>query len=107
MSETQGPGRDPGTRLALLEERVRTLENGQQKEAEFREGYYADQKGRIKHDAELEVKISAIDEKLDKLVRWQEAQQEKPGKRWETLAEKSLWAVAAAVIAFLLGRLGL
>lgn len=107
MSETQGPGRDPGTRLALLEERVRTLETGQRKEAEFRGSYYADQRNRIKRDAELEVKISAMDEKLDKLVEWQEAQREKPGKRWETLAEKSLWAVAAAVIAFLLGRLGL
>ena len=32
---------------------------------------------------------------------------DKPGKRWEALVEKALWAVAAAVIAFLLGRVGL
>jgi len=32
---------------------------------------------------------------------------DKPGKRWEALVEKALWAVCAAVIAFLLGRLGL
>ena len=32
---------------------------------------------------------------------------EKPGKRWESMVEKALWAVCAAVIAFLLGRLGL
>lgn len=31
----------------------------------------------------------------------------KPGKRWEGLVEKALWAVCAAVIAFLLGRVGL
>lgn len=31
----------------------------------------------------------------------------KPGKRWEGLAEKAIWAVAAAVIAFLLARIGL
>ena len=31
MSETQNPGQDPGTRLALLEERLRALETGQQK----------------------------------------------------------------------------
>jgi len=31
----------------------------------------------------------------------------KPGKRWEALADKVIWSVAAAVIAFLLGRMGL
>ncbi len=31
----------------------------------------------------------------------------RPGKRWEGLADKTLWAVWAAVVAFLLGRLGL
>ena len=31
----------------------------------------------------------------------------KPAKRWENLAEKALWAVCAAVITFLLARLGL
>lgn len=32
---------------------------------------------------------------------------EKPGKRWETMVDKIVWAVLAAVIAFLLGRIGL
>ena len=32
---------------------------------------------------------------------------DKPGKRWESIVEKAIWAVAAAVIAFLLGRVGL
>ncbi len=31
----------------------------------------------------------------------------KPGQRWESLVEKAIWAVAAAVIAFFLARLGL
>ena len=31
----------------------------------------------------------------------------KPAKRWEGLAEKILWAVCAAVIAFLLAQVGL
>ena len=30
-----------------------------------------------------------------------------PGKRWEGLVEKALWAVVAAIIAFLLARIGL
>ena len=32
---------------------------------------------------------------------------EKPAKRWDTLVEKVVWAVAAAVISFLLARMGL
>lgn len=31
----------------------------------------------------------------------------KPGQRWENLVDKVLWAVAAAVIAFLLAKIGL
>ena len=32
---------------------------------------------------------------------------EKPGKRWEAIVDKVIWAVLAAVIAFMLGRIGL
>lgn len=32
---------------------------------------------------------------------------EKPGKRYDGLVDKAVWAVLAAVIAFLLGRIGL
>lgn len=31
----------------------------------------------------------------------------RPGKRWEAAVEKALWAVLAAVIAFMLGQIGL
>lgn len=32
---------------------------------------------------------------------------DKPGKRWDAIVDKAIWAVCAAVIAFLLGRMGL
>lgn len=32
---------------------------------------------------------------------------EKPGKRWEGIVDKAIWAVCAAVIAFILARVGL
>jgi hypothetical protein len=48
-----------------------------------------------------------MDEKLDKLLSWQEEQRSKPVKRWDTLVDKVVWAVVAAVIAFFLGRAGL
>lgn len=31
----------------------------------------------------------------------------KPAKMWESLVEKAIWAVAAAVVGFLLARIGL
>lgn len=55
----------------------------------------------------LETKLDSIDEKLDELSATVKALVDKPAKRWESLVEKVLWAVVAAVIAFLLGRVGL
>ena len=58
--------------------------------------------------------FQAILEKLDGLTQKHDALnaklselEAKPGKRWEALAEKALWAVCAAVIAFLLAKIGL
>ena len=31
----------------------------------------------------------------------------KPGKRWDAIVDKIVWAVLAALIAFMLGRIGL
>lgn len=87
--------------------RIEALEDGQQREEKFRKAYYEERESRIERDVRLDAKISEMDKKLDKVVAWQEAQQAKPGKRWEGLVEKALWAVAAAVIAFLLAKIGL
>lgn len=32
---------------------------------------------------------------------------EKPGKRWDTMVDKIVWAVLAAVVAYILGSVGL
>ena len=48
-----------------------------------------------------------MDGKLDELTVMVRDLTGRAGKRWESLADKALWAVCAAVIAFLLGRVGL
>ena len=48
-----------------------------------------------------------IMEKLDTLTRKVDALEAGPGRRWNGLTEKAAWAVCAAVIAFLLGGIGL
>ena len=44
--------------------------------------------------------VEALSGKVDTL-------DSKPGKRWDAIVDKAVWAVLAAVIAFLLGRIGL
>ena len=54
-----------------------------------------------------ENKLDTILKRLDELAEKVDSLEAKPAKRWEGLVEKAVWAVCAAVIAFLLGRLGL
>lgn len=52
-------------------------------------------------------RYDAILKKLDEVTAVVKTLEAKPGKRWESIVEKAIWAVAAAVIAFLLARIGL
>ena len=56
------------------------------------------------HQTEAITGIKADINKLDGKV---ELLEHKPGKRWESLAEKAVWALCAAVIAFVLSHIGL
>ena len=53
-------------------------------------------------DPSREVKedVSRLDGKVDALEL-------KPGKRWESIVDKIIWAVAGAIIAFVLARIGI
>lgn len=48
----------------------------------------------------MNTSVDTLTGKVDKL-------EEKPAKRWDSIVDKVIWAVLAAVIAFALGRLGL
>lgn len=56
------------------------------------------------HQTEAMARIESNVEKLDGKV---EALEKKPGKKWESITEKVLWALIAAAIGFILARLGL
>lgn len=93
--------------LALLEQRVETLEEADKKHVEFRKEYYKDREDRIYRDAQLDIKINSINENIAKLVTWQEAQQSKPAKRWEGIVDKAITALAAALVGFALAQIGI
>lgn len=54
--------------------------------------------------AEKQDRVAESVERLDGKV---EALESRPGKRWDSIVDKTIWAVLAAIIAFTLGRLGL
>ncbi len=95
------------TRLTMLESKVKSLESGQNREEEFRRTYYEDREARIKRDAELDGKLSAIGEDLGEVKTWVTEQQRKPGKRLDGLIEKTVSLLVAAIVGFLLARIGL
>lgn len=60
-----------------------------------------------KAEAARNEQYKQIMEKLDQLLEWQEAQQKKPQAFVDDLKGKAIWAVLAAVITFILARVGL
>lgn len=93
--------------VTRLEMRVEALEKWQEGSREFHENFYNWQRQQIARDAKLDEQLKTVGEKLDKLVTWQEAEQGKSGRRWDSLVEKVVGLVAAAVVGFLLAKIGL
>lgn len=54
--------------------------------------------------AEKQEQVADTVDKLDGKVT---AMEQKPAKRWDSLVDKIIWAIVAAVIGFLLARIGL
>lgn len=54
-----------------------------------------------------DAQYETILDKLDSLNEKVEALEAKPGKRWDGLVDKIIWAVGGAVVAFLLAKVGL
>lgn len=48
----------------------------------------------------MNTSVVSLTNKVDKM-------EEKPAKRWDSFVDKIVWAIAAGVIAFILGRIGL
>lgn len=99
------PGRDciGKAEAARLEGRIKALEDWREDSKDFHAEFYDWQKKQIARDAKLDERLSNMDKNINKLVSWQEGQQAKPAKRWETV----IAAVITGVVGFLLARFGL
>ena len=87
--------------------RVEALEEANKQHSRTHEGMYDRIRKLETENAVQNAHWENVDGKLDELTIMVKELSGKAGKRWESLVEKALWAVCAAVIAFLLGRVGL
>ena len=92
---------------AKLEARIEALEGWQKDSKEFHHAFYDWQREQIARDARLDEKLSGMDENIKKVLAKQESCELKPAKRWDAIVDKAIWAVLAAVIAFVLAKFGL
>ena len=55
----------------------------------------------------IEERMSQIKADTEEIKEAVQEMKDKPAKRWDGIVEKAIWAIIAAVIAFLLARVGL
>ena len=98
-------------RIATLERRV---ENNEKKSSETHKEFYNRVRELEKNAAVRNEQYDTILDKLEDLTgtvgtlaQSMSDIQSKPGKRWEAIVDKAIWAVLAAVIAFVLAKIGL
>ena len=92
---------------AHLEGRIKALEDWKEDSKKFHNSFYDWQRQQIAREARLDEKLNGMDTNIKKVLAKQESCELKPAKRWDSLVDKAIWAVLAAVIAFLLARIGL
>ena len=92
---------------AKLEARIEALEDWKKDSKKFHHDFYDWQRTQIARDATLDEKLSNMDANIKKVLATQEACAMKPGRRWDAIVDKAIWAVLAAVIAFFLAKIGL
>lgn len=89
----------------LTEVEARSKSNSRRLDAvEERQGNLEDLVGTVKVLADREARVETDVQEIKTDVK---SLKDKPGKKWDGFWDKVLWAVVAAVIAFLLGRVGL
>lgn len=91
----------------VMEPRIKALEDWKRESKKFQNTFYDWQRDQIARDSRLDVQLSGIENDLKKLVAWQDAQRDKPARRQESIVEKIILCVVAAVVGYVLAQAGL
>lgn len=91
----------------IMEPRIKALEDWKSESKKFHNTFYDWQRDQIARDSRLDVQLSGIESNLKKLVAWQDAQRDKPARRLESIVEKVILCVVAAVVGYVLAQVGL
>lgn len=69
---------------------------------------------KVKDISDLTTSVASLAKSVEQMAKAQEKQgkrlealEQKPGKRWDTLVDKIIWAIAAALITFILAKIGI
>lgn len=97
----------------LLKKRIEDLEEWRKKSDKFHNDFYDWQRGQIVFQTQTVEQFKSITEKfdttnikIDKVIAWQDAQQQKPAKRWESIIDKILMMFVGAVFTYMLTKIG-
>ena len=73
-----------------------------------------DLESKVEDIGDLTASVASLAKSVEQMAKAQEKQgkrlealEQKPAKRWDALIDKIVWAIAAALIAYVLGRIGL
>ena len=73
-----------------------------------------DLEAKVKDISDLTASVASLAKSVEQMAKAQEKQgkrlealEQKPANRWDNLVDKIIWAVCAAVISFVLARIGL
>ena len=91
---------------AILEKRIKALEDWKINSSKFHESFYDYQREQIARDARLDEQLKSMNTNITKLVTWQESQVKKSGLRWDSIVDKILLAVVGAIVVYIMTQIG-
>lgn len=92
---------------AILKKRIDDLEEWRNKSSKFHEDFYVWQRTQIARDAKLDEQLKNMDNNISKMLEWQEKQQLKPAKRWDSIIDKIMMLTIGGIVTYLLTQIGI
>ena len=94
-------------KATILEQRIEMLEKWQADSKDFHNRFDSWQRQQIDREARIDEKLNYMSANVEQLVNWQKEQQQKPTHLMDNIKTNIIWAIIAAILGIILGRIGL